>query len=290
MTERENIAAGAEARRAVPGKAWRPDEPLRQDMLLRYLGTVARVSAKQAAARRPTAPESAPSGRVKESAEPVSGAEPAPLLVRDVMDVPAASVHGDMPFLDIARSLTREHAGSLPVVDADDRVMGVVSESDLLAKAAVEASGYEPGPSGRLRERRLHDKARAETAETLMTTPAVTVFPDRTVAEATWLVSLSRLKRLPVTDHDGRLIGVVHRSALLNALIRDDAEIREEIESGILAEEFPDARNSVKVTVRNGVVDVSGRMAEADVPRLLAEINDIDDVNEVIDHLNLVTG
>ncbi|WP_405682273.1 CBS domain-containing protein [Streptomyces sp. NBC_00057] len=290
MTERENIAAGAEARRAVPGKAWRPDEPLRQDMLLRYLGTVARVSAKQAAARRPTAPESAPSGRAKESAEPVSGVEPAPLLVRDVMDVPAASVHGDMPFLDIARSLTREHVGSLPVVDADDRVMGVVSESDLLAKAAVEASGYEPGPIGRLRERRLHDKARAETAETLMTTPAVTVFPDSTVAEATWLVSLSRLKRLPVTDHEGRLIGVVHRNALLNALIRDDAGIREEIESRILAEDFPAARNTVEVTVRNGVVDVSGRMAEADVPCLLADIKDIDDVTEVIDHLNPVTG
>lgn len=151
MTERENIAAGAEARRAVSGKAWRSDEPLRQEMLLRYLGTVATVSAKQAAARRPTAPESAPSGRMKESAEPVSDAESAPLLVRDVMDVPAASVHGDMPFLDIARSLTRENVGSLPVVDDDDRVMGVVSVSDLLAKAAVEASGYEPGAIGRLR-------------------------------------------------------------------------------------------------------------------------------------------
>ncbi|MCX4799087.1 CBS domain-containing protein [Streptomyces sp. NBC_01242] len=290
MTERENIAAGAEARRSVSGKAWRSDEPLRQEMLLRYLGTVATVSAKQAAARRPTAPESAPSGRVKESAEPVSDAESAPLLVRDVMDVPAASVHGDMPFLDIARSLTRENVGSLPVVDDDDRVMGVVSVSDLLAKAAVEASGYEPGAIGRLRERRLHDKARAETAEALMTTPAVTVFPGSTVAEATWLTSLSRLKRLPVTDHEGRLIGVVHRNALLNALIRDDGGIREEIESRILAEDFPAARNTVEVTVRNGVVDVSGRMVEADVPRLLAEIKEIDDVTEVTDHLNPVTG
>lgn len=271
-------------------KAWRPtDEPLRQDMLLRYLGAVATVSAKQAAARRPTVPETASAGRVKKSAEP-SAAEPAPLLVRDVMDIPAASVRGDMPFLDIARSLTREHVGSLPVVDADDRVMGVVSESDLLAKAAVEASGYEPGPIGRLRERRLHDKARTETAETLMTTPAVTVFPGSTVAEATWLVSLSRLKRLPVTDHEGRLVGVVHRNALLNALIRDDAGIREEIESRILAEDFPDARNAVEVTVRNGVVDISGQMAEDDVPRLVAEIKDIDDVTEVIDHLYLVSG
>lgn len=123
-----------------------------------------------------------------------------------------------------------------------------------------------------------------------MTTPAVTVFPGSTVAEATWLASLSRLKRLPVTDHEGRLIGVVHRNALLNALIRDDGGIREEIESRILAEDFPAARNTVEVTVRNGVVDVSGRIVEADVPRLLAEIKEIDDVTEVTDHLNPVTG
>ncbi|MFF1502727.1 CBS domain-containing protein [Streptomyces sp. NPDC058316] len=110
-----------------------------------------------------------------------------------------------------------------------------------------------------------------------MTTPAVTVFPGSTVAEATWLASLSRLKRLSVTDHEGRLIGVVHRNALLNALIRDDGRIREEIRSRILAEDLPAARHTVEITVRNGVVDVSGRTVEAAVPRLLAEIKNIDD-------------
>ncbi|MEV0493063.1 CBS domain-containing protein [Streptomyces atratus] len=288
MSEHEKFSAGADARREAPGKAPRPDEPLRQDMLLRYLGAVTTVSAERAAARRPTAPEAAPTEQVGEKAAAVSGVEPAPLLVRDVMDVPAASVRGDMPFLDIARSLSREHVGSLPVVDGEGRVMGVVSESDLLAKAAVEASGYSPGPIGRLRERRLHDKARAETAEVLMTTPAVTVFPGSAVAEAAWLVSLSRLKRLPVTDQDGRLVGVVHRNALLNALIRDDTRIREEIDSRILAKDFPDARTTLEVTVRDGVVDLGGRMAEADVPRLLAQIKGIGDVTEVIDHVSRV--
>ncbi|MGW7363727.1 CBS domain-containing protein [Streptomyces sp. NPDC054841] len=289
MTERERFSAGAEARRAVPGKAPSFSEPLREATLLRYLGAVAKVSAKQAEARRPTAPntpQAPPAERVGEVAALGSGAEPAPLLVAEVMDAPAASVRGDMPFLDIARTLTREHVGCLPVVDADDRVLGVVSESDLLAKAAVEASGHRPGAIGRLRERPLHDKARAETAEMLMTTPAVAVFPGSTVAEAAWLVSLSRLKRLPVTDHDGRLVGVVHRNALLSALIRDDARIREEIESRILAEDFPAARSTLRVAVRNGVVNLTGRMAEADVPRLVAQIKDIDDVTEVIEGLS----
>ncbi|MFP1625552.1 CBS domain-containing protein [Streptomyces sp. 5K101] len=222
MTGREKFSAGAEARRAAPGGTPRPDKPRREDLLLRYLGAVATVSAEQSAARRPTAAGPARSEHAEEAA--ATGGEPEPRLVREVMDVPAASVRGDVPFLDIARCLAREHVGALPVVDADDRVLGVVSESDLLAKAAVEASGHRPGALGRLRERRVHDKARGDTAEELMTTPAVTVYPGQTVAEAAWLVALSRLKRLPVTDHDGRLVGVVHRNTLLNALIRDDAE------------------------------------------------------------------
>jgi CBS domain-containing protein len=120
-----------------------------------------------------------------------------------------------------------------------------------------------------------------------MTTPAVTVYPGHTVAEAVWLLSPACLKRLPVTDHDGRLVGVVQRNALLNAPIRDDAEIREEIESGILAERFPaGAPSTVEVTVRNVVVGLSGHRAEADVPRLLAQIKDLDDVTAVNDHLS----
>ncbi|MCX4510672.1 CBS domain-containing protein [Streptomyces sp. NBC_01619] len=283
MSEREKFSAGAEARRAAPGGLPGPGEPRHQELLLRYLGAVASVSAKQTAARRPAASGAVSAERATEAAG--AGAEPEPLLVREVMDVPAASVRGDLPFLDIARALTREHIGCLPVVDTDDRVLGVVSESDLLAKAAVEASGHRPGGLGRLRDRRLRDEARGETAETLMTTPAITVYPGQTVAEAAWLVSLSRLKRLPVTDHDGRLVGVVHRNALLNALIRDDAEIHEEIESRILDKHFPAAPGTVEVTVRNGVVDLRGHVAKADVPRLLAQIKDLDDVTEVIDHL-----
>lgn len=76
---------------------------------------------------------------------------------------------------------------------------------------------FRPGPIGRLRERRLHEKAHGETAETLMPSPAVAVYPGASVAEAAWVMALPRLKRLPVTDHEGRLVGVVQRNALLQA-------------------------------------------------------------------------
>jgi CBS-domain-containing membrane protein len=197
------------------------------------------------------------------------------------MDVPAASVRDDVACREIARLLAREHVGAVPVVDAEDRVVGVVSESDLLAKVAFEASGRRPGHIGRLRGHRLQEKARAETAADLMTSPAITVLPGATVAEAAWLASLSRLKRIPVTDHGGRLVGVVCRNALLEALIRDDERIRKEIEAKIQAFCPPADRDTVAVTVHDGIVDLTGGMSHAAMARLVADVEDIDDVVEV---------
>ncbi|MFJ1733416.1 CBS domain-containing protein [Streptomyces sp. NPDC088254] len=206
--------------------------------------------------------------------------------MRDVMRVPAVSVPGDMPFLDVARTLSREHLSAVPVVDAEDHVVGVVSESDLLAKAAVMAAPHRPGPIGRLREHRLHEKSRGETATTLMTHPAVTVHPGDLVADAAWTAARSRLKRLPVTDHHGRLVGAVSRIDLLQSLIRNDAEIREEIKSRILRREFLLDVDSIEVTVENGVVTVAGRLDKTLVPKLLEAIRETDDVVDVVDDLS----
>ncbi|MFD1659218.1 CBS domain-containing protein [Streptomyces caeni] len=290
MTEHENFSSGAEARHTVPSHTWHPGEEARQDALLRYLGAVEAVSARHPGARRQPAPAPAsrPEAEGTAARPPEPPAEPEGPLVRDVMEVPAASMRDDLVYRDIARLLAREHIGAIPVVDAEDRVIGVVSESDLLAKVAFEASGHRPGRIGRLRERRMHDKARGETAADLMTSPAITVLPGATVAEAAWLAALSRLKRLPVTDHDGRLVGVVHRNALLRALVRDDAAIREEAEARIHAVCSPADRAGVEVKVRDGVVELTGRMPRAAMLRLVAEVEGIDDVVEVDNHLTPV--
>ncbi|WP_316740891.1 CBS domain-containing protein [Streptomyces sp. MK7] len=294
MNQHENNSTGAEARRAVPSHSWRPGEEARQDLLVRYLGAVAAVSAKHAAAESETpAPvrspgpttRPAPVPQTEQAVKPPQHAEPEAPLVRDVMDVPAASVRADVPCREIARLLAREHVSAVPVLDAEDRVVGVVSESDLLAKVAFEASGRHPGHIGRLRGRRLHEKARAEIAADLMTSPAITVPPGATVAEAAWLASLSRLKRIPVADHSGRLVGVVRRNALLEALIRDDERIRKDIEAKIQAFCSPADRDTVAVTVREGVVDLTGRMSHAVMTRLVAEVEDVDDVVEVNNRL-----
>lgn len=123
----------------------------------------------------------------------------------------------------------------------------------------------------------MHGKVRGETAADLMTSPAITVLPGATVAEAAWLAALSRLKRMPVTDREGRLVGVVRRDALLQALIRDDAGIRAEVEATCPSAD----RDAVQVAVHNGIVELTGRMPTATARRLLAEIERIADVIEV---------
>lgn len=278
----EGHSAGEAARRAVPRRAPRPDEEYRQDLLRRYLAAVASVSDAPAAETPPHPAVPAQAHRAERAREP------SVLRVRDVMSVPAVSVSGDTPFLDIARTLSREHLSALPVVDSEDRVLGVVSESDLLAKAAVGATPQHPGPIRRLREHRLYEKSRGETASTLMTTPAVTLRPGITVADAAWLAARSRLKRLPVVDHRDRLVGVVSRIDLVRALVRDDARIREEIESRIIRSDLLLAPGAVAVTVENGIVSLSGRLAHALIPKLVDAIRDIDDVVDVKDHLTAV--
>ncbi|MEU3885113.1 CBS domain-containing protein [Streptomyces sp. NPDC029041] len=284
MSDFEHRSTEKEARGSAPGRSWTPREEPRQDALRRYLAAVA-AAATARGAEEPGPGEERPETPV--AAAPESSArEPGTLRVRDVMQVPAASVQGDLAFLDVAHTLAREQVSAVPVVDAEDHVIGVVSESDLLAKAAVMAEPHRHGPVGRLRQHRLYEKSHGETAATLMTFPPVTVHPAERVADAAWTAAHARLKRLPVTDHRGRLVGVVSRRELLLALIRDDAEIRTEVDS-LVGRHLLDPR-AVEVTVENGVVTMAGRLDKDLVPELLASVRDIDDVVEVVDDIEAV--
>ncbi|MEU3090438.1 CBS domain-containing protein [Streptomyces massasporeus] len=282
MSDRERSSAENEARRSTPGRPWTPQEEPRRGALGRYLAAVAAAASARSAEEPETRSGTAESGPPQAaSAREPSGEEPVTLHVRDVMQVPAVAVPGDMPFVDVAHMLGREQVSALPVVDAGDHVIGVVSESDLLAKAAVMAEPRRHGAVGRLWQHRLYEKGHGDTAATLMTFPPVTAHPAQRVVDAAWTAAHARLKRLPVTDHRGRLVGVVTRRDLLRALIRDDAEIRTEVES-LIGRHLLDPR-MVEVTVEDGVVTLAGRLDKAVVAELTASVRDIDDVVGVVD-------
>jgi CBS domain-containing protein len=178
-------------------------------------------------------------------------------LVRDVMSSLPISVRETASFKEIAATLRECRVSAFPVLDADGKVTGVVSEADLLVKEAVLG---EPGGIGRFLADLVHHaaqaKARGITAADLMTSPAVTISPDDTVEHAAWLMFTRRFKRLPVLDPDGRLAGIISRTDILAVFDRGDAEIREEIMSQVIAGRSEPSWYSV--IVNDGVVTLEG--------------------------------
>ena len=182
-------------------------------------------------------------------------------VVRDVMTPSVITVSEDTPFEVIAAALRTHRVSAFPVLDQASRVTGVVSESDLLAKLALGNGddGVVPGMiTGILRRQQLK-KAHAVTVAELMTSPAYTVRPEDTVEQAARIMYLRNVKRLPVVDAGGRLAGIVSRADVLAVYSRTDADIAEEIRTGILSTETPADPGTLGVSVKAGVATIVGR-------------------------------
>lgn len=103
------------------------------------------------------------------------------------------------------------------------------------------------------------EKARAVTAEELMTSPAATISPDDTLEQAARLMYVRRVKRLPVVDAENHLAGIISRADVLAVYDRPDVEIGEEIRNDIaVCESLADAAR-FDVAVTDGVVTLTGR-------------------------------
>jgi CBS domain-containing protein len=181
-------------------------------------------------------------------------------FVKDVMTTKVIWVERDTPFAAIAAALHQYRVSAFPVLDETGQVIGVVSESDLLSKLAL--GGGEDGMpgmiSGILRQHEM-EKARAVTADDLMTSPAATISPDDTLEQAARLMYVRRVKRLPVVDADNHLVGIVSRADVLAVYDRPDVEIGEEIRNDIaVCESLADAVR-FDVAVTDGVVTLTGR-------------------------------
>ncbi|MDH6514819.1 CBS domain-containing protein [Streptomyces sp. SAI-208] len=193
-----------------------------------------------------------------------------PHTVADVMTHTVVALVRDTVFKDIVKAMGRWHVSALPVVDGDHRVLGVVSEADLLPKEEFR----EGDPDRYARLRRLSDlsKAGARTAEDLMTAPAVTVRADATLAQAARAMARGKVKRLPVVDADGVLEGIVSRSDLLKVFLRDDEDIAGEVRDQVVAFLFPDPVEPIRVTVRDGVVALTGRVRDTSIVPVAARL------------------
>ncbi|GAA3791466.1 CBS domain-containing protein [Streptomyces phyllanthi] len=177
----------------------------------------------------------------------------------------------ETPFKDVAQLLARHRISGLPVVDADDKVLGVISETDLIRRQAAKAErgrGDRFRPSTLRRKARIAAaKARAMTAGQLMSTPAITVHPEQRVADAARVMERHQIERLPVVDEEDRLIGIATRRDLLRVFLRTDEEIRKEIIDEVLTRAMCLPPHTVIVSVHDGTATLEGRLERrSDIP------------------------
>jgi CBS domain-containing protein len=185
------------------------------------------------------------------------------MKVRHVMTETVFTVTPDTPLKAVATRMLEYGISGMPVVDGE-RVLGVISETDILFKERVA-----PDRKG-LVDWLVHyaedpplAKLEARTAGEAMTTPAVTIAPERTVADAAALLLDLRIDRLPVIE-GGELVGIVTRADLIRAFTRDDEEVERDIrQNGALHRLWIDP-DQVQVTVEDGNVVLSGTVDTPD--------------------------
>jgi len=171
--------------------------------------------------------------------------------VKDIMTTHFVAVRPDAPYREMIAALRAYRVSGLPVIDAEGIVVGVVSETDLLTRRAMAGRpGWLP--------RRGHVAAAELTASDLMTEPAVTTSPDELVSSVARLMSSRKLRRLPVVDRHGHLVGIVCRSDVLSVFSRPDEDIRREITQDVILDGFFTDPARFAVTVKDGIVTLAG--------------------------------
>ncbi|MFG2969458.1 CBS domain-containing protein [Streptomyces sp. NPDC048179] len=193
-----------------------------------------------------------------------------PHTVSDVMTHSPVAVGRDASFKDVVALLDRWKVSALPVLEGEGRVIGVVSEADLLPKEEFRDSD----PDRFVQRERLADLAKAGgvTAGELMSAPAVTVHADATLAEAARIMARRRVKRLPVVDGVGLLKGIVSRADLLKVFLREDAELTEEVRREVVDRLFPLSADHIRVDVDEGVVTLTGWIESTDLAPVAARL------------------
>lgn len=193
-----------------------------------------------------------------------------PHIVSDVMTGRVVAVRRDATFKEIVQTMEQWRVSALPVLEREGRVIGVVSEADLLLKEE-----FREGVSSLFEQRqRMPDlvKAGAVTAEELMSTPAVTVHAGATLAQAARIMAVRRVKRLPVVDDDGMLQGIVSRADLLKVFLRSDEDIEEEVRRTVISYLFPALSHTIHVDVHEGVVTLRGQVRDTSLVSVAARL------------------
>ncbi|MBG0825206.1 CBS domain-containing protein [Planomonospora sp. ID91781] len=218
------------------------------------------------------------------------------MTVKDVMTTEVAAVRANAPFHTIAALLIDRGVSGVPVVDAAQRVVGVVSEADLVRKEEFKeryyGEAYRPPLRTRLRHRLGEDgdverRAAGDTAEELMTSPAVVTTPDSSIVLVARMMDRHGVKRLPVVASDGTLVGIVSRRDVIRVFVRSDAEIERRVRDDVIVRNLWADPEAVRITSREGIVTISGELeTRSQAAAAVRVTRNLDGVVDVVDELS----
>ena len=206
--------------------------------------------------------------------------------VGDVMTRDVITVGPEATYREVVDTLVEHAVSAVPVVDADGRVLGVVSEGDLLHK--VEAVDEEHGPLAFVRPSRrvAARKAHGTVASEFMTSPPITASPSDSGVAAARQLDARDIKRLPVTDAEGRLVGIISRRDVLRIHTRSDADISRDIINDVLVHMLWIDPRTVDVEVRDGRVTLDGQLETRSLTEFAVRLaSTVPGVVEVTDQL-----
>jgi CBS domain-containing protein len=203
--------------------------------------------------------------------------------VRDVMTADVAAVPTTATYYEIARLMSERAVGAVPVLDDQRHVLGMVSEADLLPRQ--ESRFGRRGTGLPARTRREAAQAAARTAGQLMTTPPVTIHPDAPLGAAARQLNGRLVRRMPVVDSSGRLIGIVSRRDLLSVFLRPDDDIAADVRA-IVADILLEDSGAMTVSVHDGMITLAGSLSSPELaPAAVRLAGDVDGAVGVIDRL-----
>ena len=173
------------------------------------------------------------------------------------MTTPVVTVDRITPYQDIDRLLTEHRISGVPVLMMGRKVAGVVSETDLLAVEDKPARQARMAAESRRGWRTRKPQHTALNAGALMTAPAIVISPDASIPAAARMMNTHGIRRLPVVDPDGKLIGIVSPRDLLSVFLRPDADISSDARQIIDEIPFADPAKII-VMVHHGIVTLTG--------------------------------
>jgi CBS-domain-containing membrane protein len=182
------------------------------------------------------------------------------MRAREVMSTPVVTVPPEAALKDVAKLMATHNVSGVPVLDQVGRLVGIVSESDVLTKLEYGEQGrgllglLDQLAHGAGADRKLH----AHTAADLMTTRVISAGPETSFRELLHLMTIHDVNRLPIVE-GGRVIGIVTRADILRIMTRPDAAITKDARWRLLHDLWIDTE-ALTITTRGGIVTISGEV------------------------------